>query len=75
MTPNCNAYHVTAGGESWLVSIDGKSTYRSFKTKERSVSYATAEAKMNTPSHVTIHNKDGTLKERTYVNDPFPPRG
>lgn len=74
MTLDRSAYHVTPGDASWLVSIDGTIRGRSFKTKERAVSYATAEAKMNTPSQVTIHNKDGTVKESAYLDDPFPPR-
>ncbi|MFH6681001.1 DUF2188 domain-containing protein [Clavibacter michiganensis] len=33
-------------------------------------------ARANQPSQLIIHQSDGTIEdERTYGNDPFPPRG
>jgi len=73
MTRNPAIYRVMRGDQAWLVSVEGKPRAREFKERARAISYATAEAKMNTPSKVTIHNKDGTIKtEMTYQNDPYP---
>lgn len=73
MTRTPTVYHVRCDGPSWLVAVEGKPRAREFKERARAISYATAEARMNTPSKVMIHRKDGTiLTEKTYRDDPYP---
>jgi hypothetical protein len=52
----------------------------SFDTKEPAVDYATERARTayaeGSPSQVIIARADGTIEdERTYGEDPYPPRG
>lgn len=72
-------YHVVHNSdkEVWQVKKEGSSTaIKNFDTKDEAIDYAVELAKNNKPSQVKIHKKDGTIEsERTYGNDPYPPRG
>lgn len=63
--------------EVWQVKKEGSSTaIKNCDTKNEAIDYAVELAKNNKPSQVKIHKKDGTIEsERTYGDDPCPPRG
>ncbi|CAM98544.1 DUF2188 domain-containing protein [Clavibacter michiganensis] len=59
----------------WTVTHAG-STVSTHSTKQYAIDAGVALAKANQPSQLIIHRSDGTIEdERTYGNDPFPPRG
>lgn len=74
-----NKYWVvwTSSVEKWQVKKTGASVaLRNFDTKDPAVSYGVTVARKNEPSQLIIKRKDGTIEdERTYGNDPYPPRG
>ncbi|WP_425449479.1 DUF2188 domain-containing protein [Dethiothermospora halolimnae] len=61
----------------WQVKREKSSTVlKNFDTKQEAVDYGVKVARNNQPSQLTIKRKNGTIEdERTYGNDPFPPRG
>ncbi|MEE8639006.1 MAG: DUF2188 domain-containing protein [bacterium] len=70
-------YHVTPvkkGG--WRVTETGKARGFNFETKPPAVKKAVALAKKNRPSQVKIRKRNGRIQdERTYGQDPYPPKG
>jgi hypothetical protein len=71
------AIHVVPQDGQWLVKIESndKSEAR-YETKPEAVRVAVEMARRSQPSQVKIHKRDGTFQEeRTYGDDPFPPRG
>ncbi len=69
--------HVVPHGTIWAVKRAGVAIpLRAFYNKQDAINYAIMLAKHNTPSQVIIHRRDGMIEdERTYVEDPYPPRG
>ena len=63
--------------DEWQVKKTGnESAIKNFTTKDPAISYAVDLAKRNKPSQLFIKNKNGQIvDERTYENDPYPPRG
>lgn len=63
--------------DQWKVTKTGNErTLRYFNDKVSAINYGVEVAKNNAPSQLTIKRKDGTIEdERTYENDPYPPRG
>ena len=70
-------YHVTFRDEEWKGTVEGGSRASvTGSTKEDVVKETIQLAKNSRNSQVIIHKKDGVFQEeRTYGNDPFPPRG
>lgn len=61
--------------EGWKVESDG-TTVNSFDRKEDAVAEGRRLAQNNEPSQLVVHTADGKIEdERTYRDDPFPPRG
>lgn len=70
-------YDVSPRGEQWTVTRHGASRATAvLDTQKDAVAKATAFAKGQRESQVVVHGTDGRIREeRTYGNDPFPPRG
>lgn len=67
-------YDVVYKSSQWHVT--SQSTLSTHDRKEDAVSAGVNVASANPPSQLVIHRQDGTIEdERTYGNDPFPPRG
>jgi Uncharacterized protein conserved in bacteria (DUF2188) len=61
--------------ERWKVRKD-RTTLSSHIVKSDAVDAGVKAARANTPSSLKICRRDGTVEdERTYGDDPFPPRG
>lgn len=77
--PSRNKYWVVwnSANEQWQVTKTGNAqAIKNFSTKPPAIDYGVAIAKNNMPSQLFIKNQDGTIAdERTYQDDPFPPRG
>ena len=71
------AVHVTPSDDKWAVKIETRDRAEAlYDTKDKAVDVAVEMAKRNEPSQVKIHRQDGTFQEeRTYGDDPVPPRG
>lgn len=68
-------YDVVPRGSLWCVTHDA-TTLSQHYTKTYAVDAGVQVARANAPSQLLIHRADGTIEdERTYGNDPFPPRG
>jgi hypothetical protein len=68
-------FDVVFRSSQWLVT-HAASTVSAHLTKAAAVDAGVAVARRNAPSQLLIHRADGTIEdERTYENDPFPPRG
>ena len=68
-------FHVVPNGSAWQVKHNGKVLSDHF-LKQPAIDNGVAYAKANMPSQLLIHRADGTIEdERTYGQDPFPPRG
>lgn len=68
-------YDIVPASANWHLKHAGRvlSTHR---VKSDAVNAGVTVAKANQPSQLLIHRADGTIEdERTYGNDPFPPRG
>ncbi|ELV8755393.1 DUF2188 domain-containing protein [Vibrio vulnificus] len=63
--------------EQWQVKKTGNETaLKNFNVKADAIDYGVDIAKRNIPSQLTIKKKDGQIEdERTYGNDPYPPKG
>ena len=74
-----NKYWVVWNNASgqWQVKKTGNDgAIKNFDGKSEAISYGVDIARRNTPSQLIIKKKDGTIEdERTYENDPYPPRG
>ena len=70
-------YHVTKKGDHWQGKAEGgQRASTTGSTKEEVVQKTTDLARNQGNSSVVIHKQDGKFQEeRTYDNDPFPPRG
>ncbi len=71
-------YHVTQrqDGDWQSKKTGGERASAVAPTKEEAVSKAAAIAKNVGNSQIIIHKADGTIQsERTYDNDPNPPKG
>lgn len=68
-------YDVVYEGSEWRLKHLGSTLYRA-QIKQNAVNAGVQEARRNMPSQLLIHRVDGTIEdERTYGDDPFPPRG
>ena len=69
--------HVFKRGEEWIVRTAGATQpISTHPTKGEAVRAAVSMAHENEPSQVKIHKEDGTFEEeRTFGDDPFPPKG
>ena len=63
--------------DTWQVKKTGNDVaIKNFDLKQDAINYGVTIAKNNKPSQLTIKRQDGTIEdERTYDNDPYPPRG
>lgn len=70
-------YRVKLCDGGWEVRRDGaERASRLFETKEPAVEYGIDVARKNQPSQLVIYLASGEFEEeRTYGNDPYPPRG
>ena len=70
-------YHITKTDTGWQGKLENSSRASvTGSTKKEVMEETIALAKRNQPSSVIIHREDGSFEEeRTYGNDPFPPRG
>ena len=72
-------YDVSYDNDSkdWPVKQEGaKRAIGRFGTKAEAVRKASEIGRNQKPAQVRIHKKDGTFQEeRTYGNDPYPPKG
>lgn len=70
-------YEVGPVGADWYVKRRRASRADSIHpTKPPAISRGVELAKANQPSQLIIKRANGTIEdERTYGNDPFPPRG
>lgn len=68
-------YDVIPSRSNWAVTTSG-STLSTHVTKGDAITAAVTVARANQPSQLLIHRADGTIEdERTYGDDPYPPRG
>lgn len=68
-------FHVVPNGSLWKVSHAGR-VLSNHLSKSAAVDAGVAVAKQNQPSQLIIHRANGTIEdERTYGQDPYPPRG
>ena len=68
-------YDVVPSGTNWAVTTGGR-TLSTFVTKSDAITAGVTVARANQPSQLLIHRANGTIEdERTYGNDPYPPRG
>lgn len=68
-------YRVLPSSGAWKVTHNGL-TLSTHLTKPPAVDAGVSVARANQPSQLIIHRADGTFEEeRTYGDDPFPPRG
>jgi hypothetical protein len=68
-------YDVVPSGSRWAVTTGG-GTLSTHVTKVEAITAGVTVARANQPSQLLIHRADGTIEdERTYENDPYPPRG
>ncbi|MEZ8202245.1 DUF2188 domain-containing protein [Vibrio splendidus] len=63
--------------DQWQFKKTGStSDTKSFSKKEEAINYAVFIANRNQPSQLFIKKKDGEIQdERTYGDDPYPPKG
>jgi hypothetical protein len=68
-------YFVVPHSTNWQVKHEG-SVLSTHVLKADAIDAGVKVAKANEPSQLKIMRQDGTIEdERTYGNDPFPPRG
>lgn len=68
-------YDVVYKTSTWQVTHRGGTLSHHF-TKDAAIDAGAQVAKSNRPSQLIIHRMDGTIEdERTYGDDPYPPRG
>jgi hypothetical protein len=70
-----NVYWVLSEKGSWRVTEEGRELSQ-HENKEDAIDAAVRAAQANEPSQVKVQKQDGTWdEERTYGNDPYPPKG
>ncbi len=63
-------------GGFWVARVGRRALGVPMRPRSVLVRWAVAYARARQPSQVVIHGRDGRIKdERTFGNDPFPPRG
>lgn len=68
-------YDVVYKLSQWHVT-HASQTVSTHLAKSTAIDAGVALARRNQPSQLVIHRVDGTIEdERTYGDDPFPPRG
>lgn len=68
-------YDIVFTNQMWHVT-HARITLSSHNAKQSAIDAGVRIAKDNQPSQLVIHRADGTIEdERTYGDDPFPPRG
>ncbi|WP_311208432.1 MULTISPECIES: DUF2188 domain-containing protein [unclassified Aeromicrobium] len=68
-------YDVVYKASTWRVAHRGQ-TLSTHALKDPAITAGVRAATNNHPSQLIVHRMDGTIEdERTYGNDPFPPRG
>lgn len=78
MTTDRTKYHITKVDDGWKIKKEGgERASAKTGTKEEAVQEARRIARnVDGPSQVIIHKADGKIQEeRTYGNDPYPPKG
>lgn len=73
-------WEVQPNGHTWLLKERnpplGFGTHESHAVKEVAIAAGVTVARAHAPSSLVIKRGDGTIEdERTYGDDPFPPRG
>lgn len=70
-------YHVTTHEDGWQVKGEGaKRATAIFETKAEAIKAGVQVARNQPLGELRIHRQDGTIQdERTYGDDPFPPKG
>ncbi|QEC53608.1 uncharacterized protein DUF2188 [Anseongella ginsenosidimutans] len=70
-------YHVTKTEEGWQGMLEnGKRASVTGNTKEETLGKTIDLAKKQGNSSIIVHKQDGKIQEeRTYGNDPYPPKG
>lgn len=70
-------YDVAPRGDRWAVKERGGArAIGVFDDKSAAVARAAQVARRHRESQIVIRRQDGTIQdERTYGNDPFPPKG
>lgn len=67
-------YHVVPNSDAtrWVVSIENDERFREeYETKEDALEAAKQRARMQEPSQVKVHTRDGNMEyENTYGDDP-----
>lgn len=75
MATNRTQFHVVPYKDRWQIQREDTAVFE-LPTKAEAVDKAAAEARLAHPSQVIIHNADGKIAdERTYDDDPYPPKG
>lgn len=70
-----SVFHVVPIGDLWVVKQTG-SVLSSHDLKNDAIKEGIRIARFNKPSQLLTHRANGSLEdERTYDNDPYPPRG
>jgi predicted acetyltransferase len=68
-------YDVVFKLSQWQVTYASQ-TISTHLAKSTAIDVGVAVARRNEPSQLVIHRADGTIEdERTYGDDPYPPRG
>jgi len=68
-------YDVVPAGAKWEVKHNSVAL-SDWHLKENAIEAGVKVARANAPSQLIIHRLDGRIEdERTYGDDPFPPRG
>jgi len=68
---------VSPDGDKWKVKKEGgQKASGIFDNKDDAVNRAKELAKKDQPSQIVIQKRDGQIQEeRTYEDDPYPPKG
>lgn len=74
--PKRRVFDVSPDGDGWKVEERGGSQRSHHRTKDAAVGAGRRAARKSGNSQLVIRKRDGTIQEeRTYGNDPYPPRG
>jgi hypothetical protein len=69
-------FHVQPEGPLWAIKIQAGAALSQHDTKRAAVDEGRRMARANQPSHLVIHDSDGSVEsEASYEEDPIPPRG